>query len=630
MLLRNRPGRLKRFFGASGHDLAGLLIRFRYPATGMRFLLFRDRSRPADGGSLKVLAFFGLLAASVLRCLGAGDFEFVVIGDTRPHFESENFRTFENLIPAINRLQPALVVNLGDLIFGYGPRSKEKQWDKYQQVIKAIQVPYYQVPGNHDTHSAEARKIYGRRFGKFYQSFDFNDCHFVLLDNTEAGRWGHLAPAELEWLKSDLKQTKARSVFVFLHFPVWEPERLDPRCYQAWVQTLHPLFKESRVRAVFGGHFHAYGPTREFDGIRYFITGGGGAELLPEYKKAGGEHHFLKVKVSGDTLDVRVVTGHGELSDAEADLMGGFLFAEKHSSRVGLDLAAQDLKGGVTFSFSVQNPYPEPLAGKAEWVLDASAFSVEPPTIPVKVAPGGTGIYPFALRAFKEATALQSFPRLQFDVSSGGRRHRFHRDVLLLQQVATAYRRAAPALDGQLIDWDGVPQVHLGQGSKRDPQLRTCYDGENLYLAVTVPAIPAATEQEFGLADDLQLGMARPLNATDFGGDFIRLGFSSKALGARNRMPGTGAGTTVPGVQSACATEGDRTSYEIAVPFRLLKHLRTGGQRRLILNLSFPVPDTATDEEAEPALNSFSYQVRYGSGSLVPVRFVELTLEPKR
>jgi predicted MPP superfamily phosphohydrolase len=225
-----------------------------------------------------ILALMELASARA----SAGDFEFAVIGDTRPRFESESFRPFEGLITKINTLNPASVVNLGDFIYGYGFPSKEKQWDKYQAVIKTIHVPYYQVPGNHDTHSKAARLIYGRRFSKFYQSFDYNDAHFVLLDNTENQRWGYLGPAQLAWLRRDLQETRARSVFVFLHFPMWEPERITPEYYEFWAQTLHPLFKESRVRAVFGGHYHTYGPTREFDGIRYFITGGGGAELRPE------------------------------------------------------------------------------------------------------------------------------------------------------------------------------------------------------------------------------------------------------------------------------------------------------------------------------------------------------------
>jgi len=230
------------------------------------------------GPGIRLGGWLGFVLGAVLTTgpAPAGEFEFIAIGDTRPRFKSQDFRSFQGLIEQINAVKPALVVNVGDLIFGYGPHRKEKQWDKYQQVIRAINPPYYQVPGNHDTHSKEARRLYERRFGKGYRSFDYQDCHFVLLDNTEKQRWGYLGPEQLDWLKADLRRSRARTVFVFIHFPVWEPQRITPEYHEFWAKTLHPLFRQSRVRAVFGGHFHTYGPTREFDGIRYFITGGAG------------------------------------------------------------------------------------------------------------------------------------------------------------------------------------------------------------------------------------------------------------------------------------------------------------------------------------------------------------------
>ena len=351
--------------------------------------------------------------------VSAGEFEFVVIGDTRPRFESESFRPFEGLVTKINSLKPALVVNLGDLIFGYGPLSKAHQWAKYEAVIKTIQVPYYQVPGNHDTHSKEARRLYGRHFGRFYQSFDHGDCHFVLLDNTENEHWGYFSPTQLDWLRSDLKQSQARTVFVFLHFPVWEPERITPAYHEFWSKTLHPLFKESRVRAVFGGHYHTYGPTREFDGIRYFITGGG-AELRPEYKKSGGGHHFMRVKVSGDSFDIRVVTEHGELTDPEADVMGGLQFAARNVPRIGIKRDLQELKTGVTLTVVVKNPYANVLTGQATWLLDASAFSVQPQSCALEIPAGMTRPYNFTLKALRDTPPLQSLPQLEFNVVSGG------------------------------------------------------------------------------------------------------------------------------------------------------------------------------------------------------------------
>src|SRR5215471_13373036 len=118
---------------------------------------------------LILVASLALVLPATVR---AESFEFVVIGDTRPRIESLDFSTFERLIVKINQIQPALVINLGDLIYGYG-RPKAKQWDRYQAVIKRFTVPYHQVPGNHDTFSREARRVYGSRFGKFHESFDY-------------------------------------------------------------------------------------------------------------------------------------------------------------------------------------------------------------------------------------------------------------------------------------------------------------------------------------------------------------------------------------------------------------------------------------------------------------------------
>jgi hypothetical protein len=573
-----------------------------------------------------------MLVALASVPVSADDFQFVVIGDTRPRFESESFRPFEGLIRKINLRKPALVVNLGDLIYGYGPASKEKQWDKYEAVVKTVQAPYYQVPGNHDAHSKSARRIYGRRFGKFYQSFDYDDCHFVLLDNTEDERWGYLGPAQLNWLKNDLKHTQARAVFVFLHFPVWEPERITPAYCEFWSKTLHPLFKASRVQAVFGGHYHTYGPTREFDGIRYFITGGGGAELRPEYKKSGGDYHFMKINVSGGTFDARVVTERGELTDPEADVMGGLQFAARNVSRIGINREAQDFRAGVTFNVSVKNPYPNALSGQATWLQDASSFSVQPESVSLQIPVGATRQYSFTLKALRDTATLQSLPQLEFNVASGGKRHRFHREVRFLQELGTPYRAMAPVLDGQLEDWGQVAVISLGQGSQPQAELRSSYDAQNLYLALTVPKFEADEAKESGFSDEVQIGMARRISDTDFGGDLVRLGFNSDSLEANDRTPGSKVQAAIPGTRCVGRTKGLRTTYEIAIPLRLLKSLKAGEGGRLILDLSFPAPEDVAEtvEPSEPNVNTFSYRVRYGSDSLVPVYFVELNLQRKR
>ena len=573
-----------------------------------------------------ILVLLGLLAAAPMP---AEEFSFVVIGDTRPRFESEDFRVFERLIPEVNASRPAFVVNLGDLVYGYGPLRKEKQWDKYQGVIKAIEAPYYQVPGNHDTHSKEARRIYTRRFGKGYGSFDHSGWHFVLLDNTEAERGGNIGPAQLAWLKEDLNGAKARPTFVFFHFPIWEPERVAPKYYEFWAKELHPLFKASGVRAVFAGHYHTYGPSREFDGIRYFITGGGGAELVPDYKRSGGVHHFVVVKVKGPQWDLHVMTERGQLTDAEADVMGGLQFGDRHSSRIGFEPGAQDLRKGAEFWMSLQNPYPDYLAGKASWVFDSSAFAVQPPEVSVQIPPGGTHQFSFTLRAVQDTATLQSLPRLEFNLFGAGWRHRFYRQLLLLHKASAYYRQSAPLLDGQIDDWGPAPALILSNRSVAEAHLRASHTDENLYLAVTVPTVHADEEDESAVVDDLQIGFARRLGDTSFGGDFLRLGFSGTAREARNASPGRKGESMVPGVRSAAMVTGERTNYEIAIPLRLLKHVRPGADSGLVLNLSFRAPGGLETELPEPQANTLAYRLRFGGDALLPVYFVELNLEQK-
>lgn len=577
----------------------------------------------------------GLMLSLVLLAgwnAAPADFQFVVIGDTRPRFESENFEQFQGLLRKINALKPAFIINLGDLIYGYGPASKEKQWDKYESVIKAVAVPYYQLPGNHDTHSKAARAVYGKRFGRFYQSFDYGDCHFVLLDNTEDQRWGHLGPAQFQWLTADLEATQASSVFIFLHFPVWEPERITPESYEFWVKSLHPLFKQHRVRAVFGGHYHTYGPTREFDGIRYFITGGGGAELRPEYKKAGGDYHFVNVSVDTGSFDTRVVTQLGEMSDSEADVLGGLQFASQTVSRIGIKHSPQELRAGVTFDVAVSNPFPDFFRGSANWRLDTSSFSVKPDTIALEIPTGGTRRFQFTLVSLQDVAALQTLPVLQFNVVAGGRRYKFHREVRFLDAIRTPYCEQAPVLDGLLDDWALIPALRLDEATENESTLRTAYDAENLYLALSVPSADADEAKESGFADEVQVGLARRMSDTDFGGDFLRLGLNAGSNIAIARTPGQKSQAPVNGVRTIARKDETNTVYEVALPLRLLRTARPRQTGSIILDLSYAPRDNWAEDPAgaEASPNTFAYRVRYGSDSLVPIHFVELKLIPKK
>jgi hypothetical protein len=85
----------------------------------------------------------------------------------------------------------------------------------------------------------------------------------------------------------------------------------------------------------------------------------------------------------------------------------------------------------------------------------------------------------------------------------------------------------------------------------------------------------------------------------------------------------------VPGVSSAATVTGERTNYEIAIPLRLLKHVRPGADSGLVLNLSFRAPGGLETELPEPQANTLAYRLCFGGDALLPVYFVELNLEQK-
>jgi hypothetical protein len=409
-----------------------------------------------------------------------------------------------------------------------------------------------------------------------------------------------------------------------MHFPVWIPGRFASDTYDFWQAELQPLFKASGVRAVFGGHFHTYGPTHEIDGIKYFITGGGGAELRPFYVKAGGAHHFLKMNITGNTFDLRVVTERGELTDAEADFMGGLLFAEKNISWIGIGgEGPQPSPAGLRISMTLNNPYPDSLVGRAVWAYDKNDFAVEPKEIVVRIGPKEKQTYAFEVKTVKAGAPLLALPKLEFDMASSARRHVFHREVLFLDKLAAPFRAKAPILDGRLDDWAGVPVLKLAGERGAEAELSACHDGQRLYLLASVPDLQVSTGSEGGIPafqDAFQIGFSERIGASEFAVDELRLGLSrvKTLVVIKDRTPGARSGPagsgSVADVAAVCRLIGGRTIYEIAIPAKRLKLFESEGGRKLVLNASFWEPES---EEVS------------GEG-LLPVHFIELVLGRRR
>lgn len=238
---------------------------------------------------------------------------FAIIGD-RTYSHSIDFNGDDihaRLMAEVQEHNPDFIMTVGDMIEGYNDHEIviEMMWDEYFSLLEGITAPIHFTPGNHDIQTDQDEAIYRRRVGEPYYSFDQNNIHFIILDNS---RWEPGAPLleaeQFDWLKADLNANKKEMTFVFCHQPFWDATLIDNQP----TDSLHKLFVEHDVDYVIAGHYHTFFET-EYDGIGYMIAGrtGGGSTLhlkqyipkdasftLPDYEP----HRFLMVEVIGDSV----------------------------------------------------------------------------------------------------------------------------------------------------------------------------------------------------------------------------------------------------------------------------------------------------------------------------------------
>ena len=156
---------------------------------------------------------------------------------------------------------------------------------------------------------------------------------FVLDSNTLGSRQTRLARGtdqpQLRWLADALRRSSARWKVVAMHHPVYAPKRcvwLRFGCRredEALRAELEPIFRDNGVDVVFQAHQHLYARLWPQQGIRYFVTGGGGKEPDSFHRDErtvtredrGSFNHFVYVRATEDEFGYCVIDANGELRD---------------------------------------------------------------------------------------------------------------------------------------------------------------------------------------------------------------------------------------------------------------------------------------------------------------------------
>lgn len=228
-----------------------------------------------------------------------------------------------------------LVAVTGDMVL-HG--SDEADWQRFFTITAPLvaQVPYLPAVGNHDLGwdgadtSRSAEEVFtlppgppDRPAGTNWYSVDLGDVHLVFLDSNAYER-----TEQETWLAADLAAARGKNVRAIVAFVHDGPySRGYHKGNGIARQRYLPILAQYHVDYLFSGHDHLF-QRGEAGGIKYAVTGGGGASLYgiscgvtdkPDCKLDDGmisvarEHHYAVLTLTATTLELCVRKPDGRL-----------------------------------------------------------------------------------------------------------------------------------------------------------------------------------------------------------------------------------------------------------------------------------------------------------------------------
>lgn len=267
----------------------------------------------------------GLFAVSFgLRSLSSyqtsnNDFHFSLVGDRTGGAQPQ---IYGRVWREVDLFRPDFVLNVGDTIEGGSDAEAEKEWAELRALWKRYgRYPLYFTAGNHDIWSKASEEIYVKETGRQPSySFDYQDAHFTILDNS---RSRDLSADQLRFLDEDLKANARKNPkFVVFHKDYWiRPLREGRSDF-----PLHQIAKQHGVQYVISGHGHQFVRIVR-DGIMYMEVGSSGGTMAGALKRGEGfrqghfyHHVWVRVKGGEVTFTVKELDGQfgaGRMFNAE-------------------------------------------------------------------------------------------------------------------------------------------------------------------------------------------------------------------------------------------------------------------------------------------------------------------------
>jgi hypothetical protein len=261
--------------------------------------------------SARNLRMAELIAAAPVR----RPFSFVVAGDSGAWPDPTADAIFAQLLRQAAELRPVFFANLGDFA-GPGTPARHRH---YLRLIEPLPVPDLCLIGNHDLEDPRATQAWTEVHGPRNFTFACADTRFVAIDGAsgQAGELGDTTPADtagpsaeaLAYLDAALGAASEPDRVVLLH----APPHLDghyapqPECgFRQGEPEFLEIIHRHGVELVCCAHGLGF-DHHVRDGVRYVMSGGGGAALYLSYKNAEGDRgaifHAVEITLGehGDT-----------------------------------------------------------------------------------------------------------------------------------------------------------------------------------------------------------------------------------------------------------------------------------------------------------------------------------------
>ncbi|AQT67008.1 cyclic 3',5'-adenosine monophosphate phosphodiesterase [Anaerohalosphaera lusitana] len=272
------------------------------------------------------------------------EFDFAVIADVQyADKEAEGSRYYRQSMAKLlqcaeelNKVEPAFVVQVGDLIDGSDNSLKDLQ--NVNAVLAQMKAPVYHVTGNHDFEGLSRSEFMAYTgMQDPYYTFSYAGWRFVFLDTMDLavqGGWdkssenyrkgmimleetadageefarewnGGIGAEQVAWLREVLGRAKreGEKVVVFGHIPVYPAG--DKHNLWNSRQIVDVLEAPGNVAAYICGHNHA-GSYGENNGVHYMT--------MPAMVDGESQNSYAIVHVSSDKL---VITGRGAVPSRE-------------------------------------------------------------------------------------------------------------------------------------------------------------------------------------------------------------------------------------------------------------------------------------------------------------------------